>query len=120
MQEFSLGVSQAEEYKRMYGMDKTMLEGKLFKAMEPIVSSIVAEIIKVIAGFSQSDEAPIERLVLTGGGVYLKGFLGYLSERVGVETVVADIFGGMKVDMQKAKQGSSFAVAMGLAIEDEG
>jgi type IV pilus assembly protein PilM len=120
MQEFSLGISQAEEYKRMYGMDKTMLEGKLFKAMEPIVATIVAEIIKAIAGFNQSGEVPIERLVLTGGGVYLKGFLGFLSERVGVETVVADVFGGMKIEPQKSNQGSSFAVALGLAIEDEG
>jgi type IV pilus assembly protein PilM len=120
MQEFSLAVNQAEEYKKMYGMDKNMLEGKLYKAMEGVVSSMVAEIIKVMASFNQSGETVIERLVLTGGGVYLKGFLGFLSERVGVETLVADVFGGMKVQTEKTQNGSMYAVALGLAIEDEG
>lgn len=119
MQEFSLGIVQAEEYKRMYGMDKSLLEGKLYKAMEPLVSQIVAEMIKVMAGQNQSGEAPIERLILTGGGVNLKGFLGFLSERVGVEVVIADVFSGLKVE-QKGIVGADYAVVLGLAIEDEG
>jgi len=119
MQEFSLGLLQAEEYKRSYGIDKNLLDGRLFRAMEPILGSLVGEIIKMTMGYKRNQLGVVDKLVIVGGGSYLKGFLGFLSEKLGIEVVMGEVFSGFKAEGGGLGAGSAFAVALGLAIEDD-
>lgn len=117
---FKLPVSQAEEYKRAYGLDKSQFEGKLFVAMEPVLSGLVGDIKKVIASYLSSyPDRKIDRLVLSGGGAYLKGLVRVLTDGVGFEVAIGNAFEGMRVSENIRNLGTVYAVATGLALEEE-
>lgn len=119
-QEFSLSMIQAEQYKKAYGLDKTQLEGRLYRAMEPVVNSILDEFSKAVGGYNQKNpDNRVERVILTGGGTYLKGLLGFISERLATEVLVADSFMNYSVDKNQVGFGAMYAVSMGLAVEDK-
>lgn len=117
---FKLAVGQAEEYKRTYGLDKTQFEGKLFTAIEPVLSGLVGDIKKVMASYlSTYPDRKIDRLVLSGGGAYLKGLVPVLTEQTGLEVGIGNAFEGVKVSENIRNLGTVYAVATGLATEEE-
>lgn len=117
---FKLAVGQAEEYKRAYGLDKTQFEGKLFAAMEPVLSGLVGDIKKVIASYLSSyPDRKIDRLILSGGGAYLKGLVPELTSQTGLEASIGNAFEGLKVSENVRSLGTVYAVATGLATEEE-
>lgn len=117
---FKLSVSQAEEYKRTYGLEKKLFEGKLFKAMEPVLSGLSGDIKKVIASYTTSyPDRKIDRIILCGGGAYLTGLTEILKEQTGLELVIGNAFDGFSVPENVKNMGSVYAVAAGLAIEED-
>ena len=117
---FKLAVGQAEEYKRAYGLDKTQFEGKLFAAMEPVLSGLIGDIKKVIASYLSSyPDRKIDRLILSGGGAYLKGLIPVLTSQIGLEVGIGNAFEGLKVSENIRNLGPVYSVAMGLATEEE-
>src|SRR3990167_6413636 len=117
---FKLAVGQAEEYKRAYGLDKTQFEGKLFAAMEPVLSGLIGDIKKVIASYLSSyPDRKIDRLILSGGGAYLKGLIPVLTSQTGLEVGIGNAFEGFKVLENIRSLGTVYAVATGLATEEE-
>lgn len=117
---FKLAVGQAEEYKRAYGLDKAQFEGKLFAAMEPVLSGLVGDIKKVVASYlSTYPDRKIDRLVLSGGGAYLKGLVPELTSQTGLEVSIGNAFEGLKVSENIRSFGTVYAVATGLATEEE-
>ncbi len=117
---FKLAVSQAEEYKRTYGLDKTQFEGKLYQAMEPVLSGLVGDIKKVIASYLATyPERKIDRLILSGGGAFLKGLVPVLTEQTGLEVGIGNSFEGLKVAENIKNLGAVYAVATGSATEEE-
>jgi len=73
--DFGLTPQQAEEYKRVYGISGKNLGGKIGKATEPILNTILGEIKKSIAFYSQKykDDSPIRQIILSGGTAKLPG-----------------------------------------------
>ncbi len=118
MQEFGLNMLQAEQYKGVYGLDSNQLEGRLAKAMDPVLSTLLLEISKIIATFGADTKTAIERVVVVGGSGYTKSILPKFSEKIGLEVVVADVFAGYELDSQIANYSLGFAVALGLAIDE--
>ncbi len=117
---FKLAVGQAEEYKRAYGLDKTQFEGKLFTAVEPVLSGLVGDIKKVIASYLASyPDRRIDRLILTGGGAFLKGLVPVLTEQTGLEVGIGNSFEGLRVPENIKNLGAVYSVATGLATEEE-
>lgn len=117
---FRLNVSQAEEYKRVYGLDKGQFEGKLVNSIQPVLSGLVNDINKVIVSYSASyPERKVERIVLVGGGAFLRGLVGVLTEQTGIEVAIGNAFEGLKVTESLAGMGAVFAGAVGLATEEE-
>ncbi len=120
VQEFSLGLTQAEQYKRAYGADPTQVEGRVYKGLEPVVNNILDEFAKVIAGFDQANpDQVIERVIVVGGSVFLKNFVKLLSAKLGMEVSVGNPFAGYKIDSARASLAPMYAVAMGLAIGEK-
>lgn len=118
-QEFSLSVIQAEQYKRAYGADRNQLEGKIFKGMEPVLNNIMEEINRMVGSFNQTNsEKRIERVIFNGGGIYLKGLIGLMTEKLGVEVVMGNPFSGYNPPPGKESEGAIYAVATGLAISE--
>jgi type IV pilus assembly protein PilM len=115
---------QAEEYKKTYGLSDNQLEGKVKRALEPIFRVIIEEIKKAIQ-FYRSEEkgdAPTS-IILTGGASTMPGIVSYLTQNLGIETVVGDPFGKITLDEETKKNlanyASLYSAAVGLAMRDE-
>jgi len=111
---------QAEEYKKTYGLQRGMLEGKLVAAMEPIMTTIMNEIKRAIAFFGEKfGSERIEAIILSGGSAKLPGIISYIAESVTIETQLANPWVGIQKEARFAvlgTEGPSFTVAVGLAI----
>lgn len=116
---FKLDLSQAEQYKRAYGIDPSQVEGKISKISSGLMNSLVVEIKKVISAFGVAEpNRQLDKLVLMGGGAYLKGLMPFLVEKLALEVVLANVFEEMKVPEKSKNLGPVFGVARGLAISE--
>lgn len=123
-QSFSFEFSQAEEYKKVYGLLEDQLEGKLVTVLKPIVNVVVSEAKKVIqAHEAQNPSRPVKRVILTGGGASLPGLVIYFANSLGLEVQEADPWSGVAKDPAIAKkvaaEGSVYSVAVGLALREK-
>lgn len=119
-QSFGFEIPQAEEYKKVYGLNEHQLEGKLFQVLRPIIDIILSETRKVIQSFeTQNQNNPIKRVVISGGGASLPGLVIYLANALGLEVQEADPWQSIQKDVsltsKLAKEAASYSVAVGLA-----
>lgn len=123
-QHFNFEASQAEQYKRIYGLMEDQLEGKVCEALKPIVDIIAGEARRVIQAFQTKYPAdPVKRIVVSGGGAKMPGFVVYLANFLGLEVQEADPWYSIlkeKNSMVKlAQDAPSYSVAVGLALREE-
>lgn len=121
--DFGFSPTQAEEYKKVYGLSDKNFGGKVGKAIEPILTEITLEIKKAMAFYSEKykNESPISQILLTGGAAALPGIDVYFVRNIGVETVIANpwkILNVQKVPENILAQGLEYAVAVGLALKE--
>ncbi len=123
-QSLAIETTQAEEYKKTYGLVENQLEGKVKKALDPIFRVIIEEIKKAIQ-FYRSEEkgdAPTS-IILTGGASVMPGIVPYLTQNLGIETIVGDPFGKVTLDPETKKNlqnyASLYSAAVGLAMREE-
>lgn len=115
-----LDPTQAEAYKRTYGLDGTQLEGKVREAMQPMFKMFVAEIQKALQYFSGSHQgAQVSRILLTGGSASLPNIIPTIAETFPMEITLYAPFAnvGMEkgVEIQPLDM-PAYAVALGLAM----
>lgn len=93
MNELSLSVDQAEEYKKTYGMMTDLLEGKVAQILTPVIDEIISQINKAMMFLQQQgfNKLP-EEIVLAGGGAMLPGMSSYLASKLNMEVAVGDPF----------------------------
>ncbi len=115
---FNLPVTQAESYKRTYGIAPDKLEGKMLTVLKPVIDNIIGELRKLMISYKdEHQDSSVRRLILTGGGAYLIGLIPYLTEALGgVEVVIGDAFANMAVDAKYKSLGPVFAISNGLAL----
>jgi len=125
VQESRIEPLQAEEYKKTYGLSSTELEGKVRRALDPLMKYLVDEIKKAIQYFSVEElrgEKP-SQMIITGGSVGLPGLISYLTGQFGLEVVVGNSFGKVQipagVENQLANYLPLYGVAVGLALRDD-
>lgn len=120
-----LGVNptQAEEYKKTYGLTSSQLEGKVKGALDPVLRLVVDEIKKAI-NFYQSEqkgEAPTV-IQVSGGTSGMPQIITALTELLGIEVSIANPFTKVKIDPETAKKLAPFAplysIAVGLAMRE--
>ncbi|OGH24982.1 MAG: hypothetical protein A3B47_02715 [Candidatus Levybacteria bacterium RIFCSPLOWO2_01_FULL_39_24] len=121
--DFGITPAQSEEYKKTYGFSKVGAGQKVGKSTEPILSSILLEIRKALAFYSQKykDDSIIQQILLSGGTARLPGIDLFFAENLGIETVVANpwkIFGGKPLPSEILNNASDFTIALGLAMRD--
>ncbi len=121
--DFGLTPAQSEEYKKTYGFSKEGVGKKVGKATEPILFSILLEIKKALAFYSQKykDDAIIQQILLSGGTAKLPGIDLFFAENLGIETVVAfpwKIFANQKVPSEILNDSTDYTIALGLAMRD--
>lgn len=123
-QQFNFELSQAEQYKKVYGLLPDQLEGKVFEALKPVVDIILGECKRVIqASDTKHPQNPIKRVVLSGGGAKMPGLVVYLANSLALEVQEADpwyLIGKDKSLIAKlAQEAPSYSVAVGLALRED-
>lgn len=114
---------QAEEYKKTYGLDTNQLEGKIAASIQPVFTTIIEEINKVLAFYKEHyPNDSITGNIISGGSAKLPGLIGYITSATGVDSQIATPFEGIAMD-EKSKSlvessASTFTIATGLAMKD--
>jgi type IV pilus assembly protein PilM len=121
--DFGFSPTQAEEYKKVYGMSDKNFGGKVGKAIEPILTEIVSEVRKSMSFYTEKykNDFPISQMLLSGGGATLPGIDLYFVQNIGIETVIANpwkILNIEKVPSDVQARGPEYAVAVGLALKE--
>jgi type IV pilus assembly protein PilM len=121
--DLTLTPEQAEEYKKAYGISDQTLGGKIGKATEPILSSILAEVKKAISFYNQKygNADSIRQILLSGGSAKLPGIDVYFAQNSGIETVTANpwkVLSPQQVPKDILDNASDYVVAVGLAMKD--
>lgn len=119
-QSFGFEISQAEEFKKTYGLEKDKLEGKIVAAVRPIMDTIIAEMKRAIAFYQEKfKDEQIGVVLLSGGTARVPGMVVYMAENIGIEVQLANPWIGIVRDARfkvLENEGSVYSVAVGLAI----
>jgi len=121
--DFGLTLSESEEYKKTYGFSKVGAGKTIGKSTVPILTSILLEIKKALAFYSQKyrDDSRVQQILLSGGTAKLPGIDLFFAENLGIETVIANpwkIFTNQKVPIELLDSNSDYTIALGLAMRD--
>jgi len=115
-------ILQAESYKKTYGLEKNILEGKIVAVVKPVMEIIIGEIRRAIGFFEETyKNEHIGVILLTGGNAKLPGLIPYVAEHTGIEVQQGNPWVGIQKDPRFAvlnAEGSLFAVAIGLALRE--
>jgi len=116
----SLDPSQAEAYKKAYGVDPEKLGGKITTAIDPVLEVIIREIEKMVQ-FYQSKGKAISRIILTGGTSGLPEVAILMAKKISLEIQIGNPFSRLINDSVLAKVPradiSLYAGAVGLALK---
>lgn len=123
----ALGVSeeQAEEYKKSYGLDDTVLEGKIINAMKPVAETLINEIKRTINFYSTRNSFSEFVRVIYSGSAVMPGLLAFSAENLGMEVELANPFAGLnfssktnKVKENLINSGPIYTISVGLALKE--
>ncbi len=119
-QSFGFEISQAEEFKKTYGIEKDKLEGKILAAVQPIMDTIIGEMKRAIAFYQEKyKDEQIGVAILSGGTARVPGMVVYMAENLGIEVQLANPWIGIVRDARfhvLDNEGPVFSVAVGLAL----
>lgn len=121
--DFGFTTDQAEEYKKVYGVSKESLGGKIGQASQPILMSVAKEIKKALAFYNEKykNEAQVKQILLSGGTAKLPGVDAFFADAIGIETVVANpwnVLGSQTVSKEILDNAPDYTIAIGLALRD--
>jgi len=121
--DFGLTIQQAEEYKKVYGVSEKILGGKISKLTEAILMSILGEVKKALAFYSEKyrKETPVRQIVLSGGTAKLPGINLFFAKNCGIETITANpwkILARQDIPQDMQDCAPDYTVAIGLAMRD--
>ena len=122
--DFGLTAAQAEEYKKAYGIVAESIGTKIGQATTPILMSIIQEVKKSLAFYSQKykDGKPIAQILLSGGTAKLPGISVFFANNSGVETAIANpwrILAKQEIPKEILENGADYTIAVGLAMRNE-
>lgn len=115
---FGMMFKEAEDMKKESGLNITD-EAKR-KNMEQSLDFIISEMKNAVYQYEQKHGTSIDHMVVSGGGVKLKGFLPYINEELSFDVEFADPFSQteapefLRGSLREA--GPEFAVAVGLCL----
>jgi len=120
--DFGFSITQAEEYKKTYGLSAQTIGGKIGQATAPVLQALTAEVKKTITYYQDKhkDDA-IKQIVMSGGTANLQGLTSYMASALGIEVVVANpwkIVVGQELPKAIVDNASEYAIAVGLAMRD--
>jgi type IV pilus assembly protein PilM len=116
-------LSQAEEYKRAYGLSGSQLEGKIKGALDPVFRMVVDEMKKAIHFYQTEEKGEAPRsIVLAGGTAGMPEAISILTKLMGIEVVIGNPFAKVALDPEVARTlmpyAPLYAISVGLAMRE--
>jgi Tfp pilus assembly PilM family ATPase len=90
--ELSISAGEAEKIKINYGIGSVAKEDQVFRALRPILNSLVSEIEKSIDFYLNGLKysKAVDKTIICGGGANAKGIIPYLSKRLEREIILGN------------------------------
>jgi type IV pilus assembly protein PilM len=122
-EELGFEPSQAEEYKKTYGLEEDKLEGKVAKTLTPYSNILFEEMEKTAAYFKeQYPQEELKTAVVCGGGAKLPGLVFQITKNLGIDSQISNPFINLSVDQNILPALTSdapvYTTAVGLALKD--
>lgn len=118
----SVTILEAEETKREYGLTGNLDDPSIAEITRLAIERIFSEASRIMSNYQHEKRVSINRVVLSGGGVLMKGMLELAKKNFETNVVYGDAF--EKVEAPAAitpllkESGPDFAVAIGLALRN--
>ncbi len=121
-QSLTLPENQAKQYKHTYGLETTLLEGKIAQALQPPVTAISNHVLKNLrfAGTLLSN-GKMNQVILSGGTALLPNFPQFLLSQLDVEVNIANpLINCLNTNLpqQLVSAAPRFTTVIGLALRD--
>ena len=105
MQTLALDHEQAEEYKKVYGLDDFQGEGKVAAAIKPVIDNLILEVQRAAVFFTNHNpSASIKRVVLSGGTALMPNLLSYIANKLDLEVMLANPLNNIEISPKLEKQ----------------
>lgn len=122
-QGLGINATQAEEYKKTYGLVEKQLEGKIRGALDPVLRLVVDEIKKAINYYQTEEKGDAPSAIIVSGGTSgMPDIISTFSSLTGMEVLAGTPFSKIGVDIETAKKlapyAPLYAVAVGLALRE--
>ncbi len=120
----SVTVNEAENLKRTKGLSAEPDDRSLKEVITLTLDYIFYEANRVLLNYQKKNNKNVSKVVLTGGGVLLKGFAEVAAASFQTEIIMADPFSKVEtpafLDDVLRQAGPEFAVAVGIALRKLG
>ncbi len=104
IQNLNLTNIQAENYKKAYGLNPQVAEGKIFNFLKPLIDSYILDIKRSVIYFMDKNKnMNISKIYLTGGMAKLPGLEDYLQKNLNIPVEVFNPFNKVKVNSDLSK-----------------
>lgn len=114
--------SQAESFKKVYGLNKETFEGKIGKSLFPILESIMGDVRKTMLMYKERyNNEEINQIVLSGGTALLPGIDIYFTNQLNAQVVLGNAFklyNISKIPEELSRESASFNTVVGSGIKD--
>lgn len=116
----SIGIAEAENMKRLHGLKGGPEYKELTEIITVNLDYVFYEANATLLNYQKKYNRDVSKIILTGGGVLLKGFADLAKISFQTEVVYANPFGKLETPAFLAEQfsqaGPEFAVAIGVAL----
>jgi type IV pilus assembly protein PilM len=119
--DLGVDISQAEDLKKTYGLSEQVFEGKVGKALLPLLSSIAADIKKAMLLFKEKNNQDIKQIVLTGGSALIPGLDIYFASLFGTQVVIGNAWEAnniLNVPQDLQTDAPAYNVVIGAALAE--
>lgn len=121
--DFGFSLSQAEEYKKTYGISSESVGAKIGQSTAPVLMTIVTEIKKALAFYNEKykGESAVQQVLLSGGSAKLPGIDVFFAQSTGIETAIANplhVLASQELPKDIVDNAPEYTIAIGLAMRD--
>lgn len=119
--DLGIDATQAENYKKAYGLAKDAFEGKIGQALSPILSSIIGDIRRALLAYREKSNENMKQIILSGGTALLPGIDVYFTNTLNTQVVVGNSFAAyniQNVPNELQVDAPSYNVVIGLALRN--
>ncbi len=126
-QSLKLDYIQADEYKKVYGLDPTHFDGKIADIIKPIIDQIIMEVKRASIFFTNSNTgANIKRIVVAGGTARMPELIRYLIDNIDFEVELGNPLGNLVFSPKMVpsrvtsltENAPMYSTAVGLALKE--